>query len=290
MRAGIGTCFGHHGELIQGRFADEAGRLHAGLVTFPCHLFRATAEFIPRSHGGVHVLSADCLRYDKTQRAVELSLQALGFPVHGTLVITSSIPRQRGYGSSTAEVIAAIRAVADAYQAAFMPAEIAALCIAAEQASDALMLDEPVLFGHLDGAILHHFTRQLPPMTVVGVDTDRRGPGVNTNAMHRPRYDANEHQEFATLLETLCHAIDQGDAALVASVATRSAEINLRYLPNPVSEKVLRRYAQWGALGIQVSHSGTVLGVLLPVDAKPDAVAHYLSQLANAPAYHFEIK
>ena len=35
---GFGQVNGHHGEILQGVFPDDAGRLHRGLVTLPCNI------------------------------------------------------------------------------------------------------------------------------------------------------------------------------------------------------------------------------------------------------------
>ncbi|RWE76169.1 MAG: kinase, partial [Mesorhizobium sp.] len=42
---GTGTAIAHHGELIQGVFKDDGGRLHRGLVTLPIAGLRSEATF-----------------------------------------------------------------------------------------------------------------------------------------------------------------------------------------------------------------------------------------------------
>ena len=47
LRSPVGTAvaIAHHGELIQGVFKDDGGRLHRGLVTLPIAGLRSEARF-----------------------------------------------------------------------------------------------------------------------------------------------------------------------------------------------------------------------------------------------------
>ncbi|RUX22334.1 kinase, partial [Mesorhizobium sp. M7A.F.Ca.US.011.01.1.1] len=111
MKSSVGTAaaIGHHGELIQGVFKDDGGRLHRGLVTLPIAGLRSEASFA-RSDNDAVVVNPD--HKVKASAAARLTLDFLNVTGGGELTLQSAIPVGHGYGSSTADVVASIRAVA----------------------------------------------------------------------------------------------------------------------------------------------------------------------------------
>ncbi|HEX4729442.1 MAG TPA: hypothetical protein VH298_16660, partial [Jatrophihabitans sp.] len=114
---GIGAALAHHGELLQGMFLDDAGVAHRALVTLPQPALGTRAVFRPSyTHSGV--LGPPELI--KVRRAAILTLGRLpGYrsPAKGGQIeITSTVPRGVGMGSSTSDVTATIRAVADSHR------------------------------------------------------------------------------------------------------------------------------------------------------------------------------
>src|ERR1700756_4060937 len=109
---GIGYACPHHGELLQGVFEDN-GHWRRALVTLPLPDWGSRAVFIPGHHDEVAGLPG----LAKGRRAAMLPLR--GFGRHpspapgGRLEITSNVPHRVGMGSSTSDVTATIRAVAD---------------------------------------------------------------------------------------------------------------------------------------------------------------------------------
>jgi uncharacterized protein involved in propanediol utilization len=166
-------------------------------------------------------------------------------------------------GSSTADVTAAIRAVADYHGVALSVEQVAQLAVSAECASDSVMIDgRVVLFAHRDGVVLESLGDRLPPMTVVGCDTEPGGGGVDTLALRPAEYDDREIATFQVLRAALRRALATGDVALLAKVSTASARLNQRFLAKPVLEPLIELGTRCGALGVQVAHSGTVAGLI----------------------------
>ena len=60
----------------------------------------------------------------------------------------------------------------------------------------------------------------------------------------------------------LRRAIQDQDSSLVGQVATASAHINQQFLPKPHFNKFQAVVEQVGAVGFQVAHSGTIVGIL----------------------------
>ncbi|MEV5954554.1 GHMP kinase [Streptomyces sp. NPDC051987] len=282
---------GHHGEILQGVFESD-GRLRRALITLPCPLYESHAVFEP-SDTATGIVMRDPWR-TKARRAAELTLRSLGgVPAGGTLSLTSNIPPSRGFGSSTADVVATIGAVYEAAGRRPSPAQYAALAVAAETASDALMYPHrTVLFAHREGEVIEDMGGPLMPLAVLGFGTSADSLGTDTLTLPPARYSVWEIEAFRPLLGTVRRAIRTGDVALLGRVATASAKINQRHLPVPRFTDLLRVSEAVGAAGLQVAHSGDVAGLLfdpaLPdLAARTDGARKRLAALGIDDTWHF---
>lgn len=166
-------------------------------------------------------------------------------------------------GSSTADVTAVIRAIANFHDAAPTAEEIGRIAVEVERASDPVMIDDRVvLFSHREGTVLETLGYQLPQMIVVGCDADPGTGGVDTIALPPAVYSATDIDTFTCLRSELRVAVATGDVARLARVATSSALINQRFLPKSALDFLLDLCERVGGCGIQVAHSGTVAGVI----------------------------
>lgn len=263
IEVGIGHAPAHHGELLQGVFTDDAGRLRRALVTLPLPDRGTRALFYP-SHAHWGVVGTPELT--KVRRAALLALRELATrsttAKGGQVEIVTDVPRGIGMGSSTSDVTATIRAVADYHGIDLSREEVGRLAVLAECASDSIMIDDRVvLFAHRDGVVVETLGPRLPDLVVVGVDAD---PGVRVDTLGLPpaEYDDRQVGAFGVLRAALRRAVATGDAALLGRVATASARINQRFLPKRLLEPLLGLCLAHGGCGVQVAHSGTVAGLI----------------------------
>ncbi|HEU0053828.1 MAG TPA: hypothetical protein VFQ39_11655, partial [Longimicrobium sp.] len=255
------------------------GTLEHGLVTLPCSLFHARARFRPLRSGPLTVEPGDRPR---ARTAARLTLDALGRAGWGgSLRIESNIPLRWGCGSSTADVLATIRAVADAFGATLEPAWIPRISVPSETASDSLMFapERAVLFAQRRGSVLQDLGGPLPPVRVLGFNTEM-DRGVETLSLPPIQYSAWEVEAFRPMLGLLRRAVAQQDPELLGRVATASTVITQRHRPKRHMHRLLRLAREAGAVGVQVAHSGTVAGFLFAPDANAAArVEHARSGL-----------
>jgi uncharacterized protein involved in propanediol utilization len=260
----VGCCktHSHHGEILQGVFEQgENCRLSRGLLTLPCPEYSTTARFYPDQTDGV-IIEAGGRLTQKAQKAAQLTLKKIVVREGGgRLVLSSNIPLGGGCGSSTSDVVATIKAIADAYKKKLSTQDIACLAITAEQASDSIMFeDRAILFAHREGSIIEDFHGPLPPLYIVGVNTNELG--VDTLSFPAARYNCLEIEQFRVLRGALRRAIAYQDPQLIGRIASASARINQRFLPKPRLDCFINIVEQVGALGLQVAHSGTVVGLI----------------------------
>jgi uncharacterized protein involved in propanediol utilization len=273
FEAGVGYAPAHHGELLQGMFADDTGQPRRALVTLPHSERGSRAVFYPSQH---HWGVVGTPELTKVRRAAILTLRE--FSTHpapakgGQIEITSDIPRGIGMGSSTSDVTATIRAVADYHGVPLSREEVGRLAVLAECASDSIMIDDRVvLFAHRDGVVLETLGHRLPPMIVVGCDTEP-GSRVDTLGLQPADYNDREIGAFGVLRAALRRAVATDDVELVGRVATASSRINQRFLPKAQLEELLALCLAYHGCGVQVAHSGTVAGLIFDA-RRPDATA-----------------
>jgi len=275
FKRGYGAAIAHHGELLQGVFEGTDGRLKRVLVSIPCGIFKSEASFIPDRSNSVQVEPKWKV---KTHRAVDLALSTLGTrKIGGRLQIRSNIPVGWGLGSSTSDVTAAVRAIADALGENLSPRRIAALAVRAETACDATMFDEHlVLFAQREGIVIEDFSTSLPRLAILGFNTDPHEHGIDTLGLSPARYSWWEIEAFRPMVGLLRRAVDLGSPQLLGQVASASAAINQRYLPKPQFQQLNAIAEDVGALGLQVAHTGTIAGLLFdPADAlKESRIKH----------------
>jgi uncharacterized protein involved in propanediol utilization len=154
------------------------------------------------------------------------------------------------------------------------------IAVKAETACDStLFRQQAVLFAHRDGIVLEAFRRPLPPIDFISVDTTP-DLTVDTLDFEPARYDPLEIETFRPLRSLLRTAINKADTQMVGRVATASARINERFLPKPRLREIESIGARFGAVGIQVAHSGTVVGLMF--DATLDEAPANLGRAADA--------
>ncbi|MFE0642902.1 GHMP kinase [Streptomyces sp. NPDC058877] len=271
---GTGHASCHHGEILQGVFLDADGRRCAGLVTLPMAGPGSTAVFTRRP--GTPPEAVVVVPPDRTKAAraaalatTECTERTGAPPCGGELRLSCDVPVGLGMGSSTSEVIAAVRAVADSYGLRLPATTVARLAVRAESACDPLMLDgRPVLFAQREGRVMEDLGPALPPLVVVGCALGGAAP-VDTLSLPVPEVRDEDVRRYERLRAALRRAVATGDAHLLGTVATASARRGQQVLGHPEFDALTDTARRTGAVGVQIAHSGAVAGVLFD-PAAPD--------------------
>lgn len=274
---GRGHARAHYGEVLQGVFPDESGRLVVGVVSLPLAAAGSHASFAP----GPEPLTVRPAWKVKALSAARATLDRLGDGGGGRLWVADRLPVGRGFGSSTADVVSAIRAVAAALDRTLSPDCVAALAVGAEGACDPVMFtDRAVLFASREGRVLRDLSGPLPVVEVLGFDD---GPPVDTLGAGTPSYSSGELAGFAELSDQVAAAVRAGSASLLGEVATHSARVNQRHRPKPGFELACRVASASSALGVQAAHTGSLLALLYdPADPDLDARIARAGELLRA--------
>jgi L-threonine kinase len=256
--AAPGTC----GELVQGM----TGGAHF-LVTCPINLYsRATVALrVAPKAPRVRFSGADAC-YPKTRDAVTAALEkieTLTKTAHlsAEVNIANSIPLGKGMGSSTADITAAVAACAAAAGVALAPDVIANIALAVEP-TDAVMFPGITLFDHRNGSIAEYLGEP-PPMEVIVIDRGGRLDTLEFNRIDRSGQWTAVAGHTDAALELVREGVRRSDPELVGRGATISARAGHPDGAGGWVERAAEFAADVGAAGINVAHSGTVVGILL---------------------------
>ena len=227
------------------------------MVTCPIASYsRATVALGPGGGGIVGPPGAP-----KALRAARAALDGLGGAgMAGRLRLDSPLPRGKGMASSTADVTAAIAAVAAALERPLTPWQIAEIALSVEP-SDGVMLPGVAVFDHLRGRVARTIGPP-PPMRVLILDF---GGGVDTLEFNRANRDALLRElapRMAEAVSLITAGIAHGDPRRIGRGATLSAVANQRILFNPHLEPAMELSRRVGAVGVNAAHSGAVIGLL----------------------------
>lgn len=173
----------------------------------------------------------------------------------------STIPVAKGMASSTADIAATAVATARHLAQPLSQHELARLCVALEP-TDSTFFAGLTLFDH------HHASTQiacqgLPNVEVLVLESPLT---LTTAAYHRlARQQAlvANAQTLDSAWRKLQQACATDDAALLGEAATLSAQASQQVLPKPAFDTLLELVERCGLYGLNVAHSGSVVGLLL---------------------------
>ena len=244
-----GVC----GELAQGLLGSSYF-----LVTCPVDFFARVRVDLYGDPLGINV-PPHC---SKTATAVLRTLEHLGYAHLGAHIsISNPIPRSKGFGSSSADLSAAIAATGLALGIELAPAQIGELALKVEP-TDGVMFPGIVMFDHRDGTLAEQLG---PPLAIEIIALDFGGE-VDTlafNQVDRSSQWGAVQEETSGALSLVREGLRLGDPWALGRGATKSALAAQNVLFKPRLHDVIAFAEAVGAVGVNVAHSGTAIGVLL---------------------------
>ena len=273
-----GVC----GELAQGVIEG----IHF-LVTCPVDFYSRVKVDIYSDGPGVEA-PQDC---DKAAAAVRRTLfQLKNAKVRAKLTINNPIPRGKGMASSSADLAAAIAATGLALGEEISPYQIAQIALSIEP-TDGIMIPGVALFDHRAG-IIRESLGPPPPMEIVALDLGGTVDTVQFNMVDRFQRWQSVDEQTGEALRLLRRGIEEQDPALVGRGASISAEASQTVLAKPRLAEVKEFAESVEAVGVNVGHSGTIMGVLLDARERRGKSTYHkaLSAFPDAESvYHFRL-
>lgn len=235
-----GSC----GELLQGS---------SFLVTCPIDVYTTVA--VSDALHGCKGLGR------KAQTALQLALRDLekdAFP--WGMCLTSDLPQGKGMASSSADIAAVIAAVQFAFTGKIDAERILQLAVQIEP-TDGTFLSGIIAMNPKTGKKLASYG-SLPAFRISIFDI---GGTIDTQEFYQKKkrllVDKAREQATKQALAEFEQGVREKDEVQIAQAMTKSAFLNQQILFKPDLEYFWQCTKQLGASGINVAHSGTVIGV-----------------------------
>ncbi|CAM2895226.1 GHMP kinase [Vibrio diazotrophicus] len=266
------SCPASCGELIQGWISGGEK-----LVSCPIDWF-STVEV----SSGLASLSN---QRPMMRKALELTLKQLNIPSAESqqlkIDFQSTIPVAKGMASSTADTAATVAATYRYFQCDYTAEHLAALCAQLEP-TDSTMFNALTLFDHNQGVV----AAQYGSMTNLNLLVLESPIQLDTAAYHKVDHRhslMNSSLKLDTANTDLADAIRCHNPSLLGKAATASAIESQIILPKPRFEQLLNIVEKHDLYGLNVAHSGSVVGLLF--DAKKHDIEHVIFDME-----HLEIR
>ena len=248
---GIAKAPASCGELVQGTLEGES--FH---ISCPINLY-SQVRVVLNGKGKV-VGSPDKW---KTKETIKRTLKFFGKKNLGAnFEIDSKIPIGKGMASSTADIGAASLATAHILGKNISSQKIAKIALSIEP-TDGTLFNGIVIFDHRNGA-LFKFLGKTPDMEILVIDLGGRVDTLEFNKKDLTRINQEREEEVREALKLVEKGIREKNPRLIAQGATISAFNNQKILYKPALDRIWKISQDAGALGINIAHSGTVVGIL----------------------------
>lgn len=197
----------------------------------------------------------------KLELAIQRTVELLDLgKVEVTVRHWSDLDIGKGMGSSTADVLAGVRAIADAVGESLTP-EVEGQVAAMVESSDGSMYPGIAAVNHKTCELVEAWD-WYPEFVIVMLVPNNSVDTASIPFLGQERMA----EEYDDLLEDMSSAVQSRSIADFAEQSTRSAVMNDEFLLNPYGRNLRSRLAEFGALGLNVGHTGTVCGLLFAND------------------------
>lgn len=267
-RVGTGTAAGTCGELVQG-FTSTGEPFH---VTCPiAKTTTVTVTVRPAPEFVVTEIDPNLGKLAQSLRATAAHLELE--PLEIRVERWTDLDIGKGLGSSTADIVAAARAMAAVAERPLSVAEIASIATSIES-SDGSMYPGIVAFNQKNAHLLNEYA-WWPQFRIVMITPSQIFNTESADFTGKQKFG----QDFDHVLAKLHEASIDRDARAFAEVATYSASLNQKFVPNPYYPLFEDRLDDFGAIGLNIGHTGTVLGLLFDDDDPSSRRAAAAAQL-----------
>ncbi|MGM9535600.1 MAG: serine/threonine protein kinase [Intestinibacter sp.] len=270
-----GVCPASCGEFVQGVLDNEEYLSSYAINLFSVATLEEGKEVI---HTGPR----------KSRRAMELVFEKFNIPVEESkkisLNINSQIPIGKGMASSTADIGATINATLSMLGKSLTGEEISKLAVKIE-ATDSLLLNRHSIFNPLTadikkymGGIDNAKVVILEPDDILDTKSIRMTPNYR---MYKMQNKEIIRESFSLLDEGLA----KNDLSLVGKACTYSSLANENIHKKPFLKEIIEISDKFGCYGVNIAHSGTVIGILMDKEMDDKRVIEYLRDIEISKYY-----
>ncbi len=208
----------------------------------------------------------------KAQKAVRLTLNYLHHESDEIAIkLKSYIPRGKGMASSTADISAVCQAAAMSVGKRLSNQEIAEIALSIEP-SDATFFDGIIEFDYREGKIIREIGKS-PDMQILIYDC---GGEIDTMIFNSRndliKLQKSNEADIVKAMDLFRKGIKTNSLDLIGEATTISAFANQKILYKNQLNDFYEKGMLLGGKGVICAHSGTVLGLILPMEISAEKV------------------
>lgn len=261
-KTGTGECNGSFGEMLQGVLPGGKKFLINLKIQNRSRVRMAltSCEYSPEKE---RLFIQSYNSYSKSYKIIRNIMADIGAHDDVYIEVDSNIPVGKGLSSSTADMIASVRALEQALSITLKKEYIGKMLTEVEP-NDGLHFPGTAAYHHTLGELIQQFD-YIPPLHIIGIDT---GGELDTVAFNARCFEWTETEfaNYAQLLDSARDAYLSQNLEAVCKIGTQSARLWQKCVLKPELDAILAFATANGALGIANAHSGTFVGLLYPVD------------------------
>jgi uncharacterized protein involved in propanediol utilization len=268
---GYGKSFASFGEIVQGRTMDDQDFL----ITLPIDLWSTCIVTCTQINGPLII---EC-EYEKSRALLYKIMEAFevreGF--HIECLFTRNIPVGKGLSSSTADMLAALRALQEIFGVLLSKQYISKIFNEIEP-HDGVHYDECVAYNHRKGILIRGYGH-IPKWKIIAIDN---GGDVDTVEFNKNIFFNQEHKKkYDELLFEISNGFDQKNDLLIAKCATDATKLYFERTGLEFVNAVIQSMQLFGAIGVVVTHSGTCCGLIYPETCKLEKLLDIAGQVKS---------
>jgi L-threonine kinase len=282
-KAGTGECYGSFGEILQGVLPGNKKFLINLKVKNKSRVeinFTSCKYSLEKEKNYIESYG----KYSKSYKVLRNILTDIGYHYDIFINVDSNIPVGKGLSSSTADMVASIKALEQALSITLKKTYISKM-ISEIEPNDGLHYEGTCFYHHTTGELVNRFDF-IPQVHILGIDFGGEFDTVKFNATSIDWSD-HEMEEYAQILEDSEKAYAEEDVRKILDIATKSAMMWQKCICRPELNHLLKLKETTGALGVVNTHSGTYLGLVYEPGSVDITGIHALLQ-KEFPSYNIQ--
>jgi len=261
------TC----GELVQGVIDGRV--VH---ITCPISMF----SYVTAERGTLPGITINVEGKWKAKSAAHETMKLFGGDIPLNILIRSDIPQGKGMASSTADIVGTCMSVSALLGNEISVKQVSSIALSIEP-SDGIMFKGIVLFDHREGAVMESLGDP-PRMKILIVDTGVCIDTLQFNTHDVVRLYSPYQKDIQRAVELVKKGIRNNDVSLMGEGATISSLCHQDILYKPELNKIIDIGKQFGAAGVNIAHSGGVIGILFDPEFRDmELLKHTICEVAG---------
>ncbi len=259
------------GEFIEGRVLGVES-----LISNTINLFEEITVMIDEPYTEANILNKKA--YRKIRTLIENFLRFINDESlfeRLQIVTSDSIPRSKGYASSTAQLSGTLWALCSLLNIDLNFSDAAKLLTKID-ATDSTIFKELTLFDNMNGSKWETLGA-FPEIPILAFEEEK---GVNTMVLKRKKWYRASIVDKT--FELFAQGVKERDFAKMATACEESALKNQKNLRKPYLEEMIVLTRKLGLLGLNIAHSGSVIAIWCEETTDLDKIEkHYIDRLGR---------